>query len=146
MGRRFTLREAGNLLPQISRLTTEAVHLKSEYDRADASVQALAQKIMLLGGLLVDQTRAAESRHKRDRLQEKLKATLEVIQQTGCVVKDLEMGLVDFPTLFRGEEVYLCWKLGEPEIQFWHGVNEGFAGRKPIDQFFLDNHQGDPKQ
>ncbi len=68
---------------------------------------------------------------------------IERFQDAGCLVKDLEKGLVDFPTLFRGEEVYLCWKLGEESIQFWHGTHEGFAGRKPIDQAFLENHEGD---
>ena len=56
------------------------------------------------------------------------------IQETGCVVKDLDEGLVDFPSLIEGEEVYLCWKLGEEHIDFWHGVDEGFAGRKPLDE------------
>ena len=55
-------------------------------------------------------------------------------------IKDLEIGLIDFPTLFRGQEVYLCWKLGEDKIRFWHGIHEGFRGRKAIDQDFLDNH------
>ena len=54
--------------------------------------------------------------------------------------------LVDFPTLFKGVEVYLCWKLGEPAIDFWHGIDEGFRGRKPIDKEFLDHHRGDRGQ
>jgi hypothetical protein len=58
-------------------------------------------------------------------------------------VKDLELGLLDFPTLYRGKEVCLCWRLGEPEIAFWHEVDEGYKGRKPIDQAFLENHRGD---
>ena len=68
------------------------------------------------------------------------------MQAIGCVVKDLDIGLIDFPTEFRGEEVYLCWKLGEPRIEFWHGVEEGFRGRKAIDQDFRDHHRGDPAQ
>jgi hypothetical protein len=64
----------------------------------------------------------------------------------GVLVKDLDTGLVDFPTLFRGVEVYLCWKLGENGIEFWHGVEEGFRGRKSIDQDFLDHHEGDRSQ
>jgi hypothetical protein len=45
--------------------------------------------------------------------------------------------------LLHGEEVYLCWKLGESAIHFWHGVHEGFRGRKPIDQEFIEHHQGE---
>ena len=65
-----------------------------------------------------------------------LKQAIEKVHEFGCVVKDLDIGLIDFPTLFQGEEVYLCWKLGEAGIRFWHGVNEGFRGRKPIDAGF----------
>jgi len=68
------------------------------------------------------------------------------VQEIGCLIKDIDVGLVDFPTSLRGVEVYLCWKLGESGISFWHGVDEGFRGRKPIDKDFLDNHQGDPSQ
>ncbi len=68
---------------------------------------------------------------------------LETFEQSGVLVKDLEKGLADFPTLLRGEEVYLCWKLDEDAIKFWHGTNEGFAGRKAIDQDFLDHHEGE---
>jgi hypothetical protein len=71
---------------------------------------------------------------------------VEEVQEMGCLVKDLDMGLVDFPTTFRGEEVYLCWKLGEEEIAFWHGVDEGFRGRKAIDRDFRAHHQGDQTQ
>ena len=68
---------------------------------------------------------------------------MEKLQDLGCLVKDLDIGLVDFPTLFRGQEVYLCWKVGEPSIEFWHGMNEGFGGRKAIDRDFCDHLEGD---
>jgi hypothetical protein len=67
---------------------------------------------------------------------------VEKLEEAGVVVKDLDIGLVDFPTLYRGEEVYLCWRMDEPDIDYWHGVHEGFAGRKEIDQTFVDNHRG----
>ncbi len=101
---------------------------------------------MLLGGVLVDRTRAFEIRNRRESALSRVRNAIEQVQGLGCVVKDLEMGLVDFPTLFRGEEVYLCWKLGEDAIGFWHGVDEGFRGRKAIDQDFRDHHKGDPEQ
>jgi hypothetical protein len=75
-----------------------------------------------------------------------LRDRIEAVLETGCLVKDLDIGLVDFPTLFRGEEVYLCWKLGENAIAFWHSEDEGFQGRKPIDQDFIDHHKGDRPQ
>ncbi len=144
MSRRFTLREAESLLPQVSRQMSEALALKAECQEAEEAMAALAHKVMQYGGLLVDRERARAVRARRDGTLDRLKAIVESIQEHGCLVKDLDKGLVDFPTLFRGEEVYLCWKAGEEQIGFWHGVEEGFAGRKPIDQEFLDNHRGDP--
>ena len=61
------------------------------------------------------------------------------------VVKDLDVGLVDFPTFYRGEEVYLCWRMDESDIDHWHGVHEGFAGRKEIDRHFVENHRGEDR-
>ena len=52
---------------------------------------------------------------------------------TGCIIKDLDVGLLDFPSVIDNEEVYLCWKLGEDRIRFYHRQDEGFAGRKPLD-------------
>jgi hypothetical protein len=94
--------------------------------------------------MMVDREQARKGRERRDKLAKRLKTAIEQVQEFGCVVKDLDMGLVDFPTLFRGVEVYLCWKLGEPRIEYWHGMEEGFRGRKPIDEEFLRDHRGDP--
>lgn len=58
----------------------------------------------------------------------------ESIEQFGCVIKDYASGLVDFPSFRDGREVYLCWKLGEGEVQSWHELEAGFAGRKPLDE------------
>jgi len=57
---------------------------------------------------------------------------LEEIQDLGVVVKDLDTGLVDFPSVREGRDVLLCWRLGEDEVAFWHGYDDGFAGRQPI--------------
>jgi hypothetical protein len=143
MSKRFTLREARSLLAQIAPRLHEAMTLKSQYQEAEGAMQSFAQHVMLMGGVLVDRERAGQIKSRRDQAVEQLKAVIGEIQETGCVIKDLDIGLLDFPTLFRGEEVYLCWKLGETDIQFWHGMSEGFAGRKPIDQDFLDHHEGD---
>ena len=65
-----------------------------------------------------------------------LRDVIGQIEASGCVVKDLDIGLVDFPALLGDEEVYLCWKLGEDSIDYWHRVEEGFAGRKPVGDDF----------
>jgi hypothetical protein len=62
-----------------------------------------------------------------------VREALERIQATGCVVKDLDVGLLDFPARINNEDVYLCWRVGEDRIRFYHRQDEGFAGRKPLD-------------
>jgi hypothetical protein len=143
MSRRFTLEEAKSLLPDIEKAMREVVSLKSEFEQAQNELQAITQRVMMLGGVLVDRQAVYLIKLRRDTSAERLKAAVHQIQQTGCIIKDLDLGLIDFPTLFRGEEVYLCWKLGEPGIEFWHGVDEGFAGRKPINEEFRELHRGD---
>ena len=144
MSRRFTHAEAQQLIPQVDRLLREAVMLKAEYQECETALQDFSERIMRMGGMVVDRQKAVENRNRRETAAGRLRAVIEEIQETGCLIKDLDIGLVDFPTLFRGTEVYLCWKLGEPAIEFWHPVEEGFRGRKPIDQDFLDHHQGEP--
>jgi hypothetical protein len=67
-------------------------------------------------------------------LVETLREQIEAIQDTGCVIKDIEVGLVDWPALHQGREVLLCWKYGEPAVAFWHERNTGFAGRRPVSE------------
>jgi len=143
MARRFTLQEAESLLPEIESDLREAISLKSEFELAEGELQSTNQRIIMLGGVLIDRQQIQHQRERRDRAAAALKATIERIQESGCIIKDLDIGLIDFTTLYRGEEVYLCWKLGESGIRFWHGMHEGFAGRKPIDDEFRALHRGD---
>ncbi len=141
MAKRFTKWEAERLLPQVRDWMREAVAMKTEYDEAEQALQAMAQRITLMGGVSIDRDVAANNKARREVSAQRLRALLENFEESGVLVKDLDSGLVDFPALFRGEEVYLCWKLDEPSIAFWHTTHEGFAGRKPIDQDFLDHHE-----
>jgi hypothetical protein len=143
MPRRFSLTEAESLLPEIETILREAVSLKAQYLEAEQAIAAFAQRVAMQGGVVVDRGAVLQSRAQRDGLGERLKEALEKLEQYGCVIKDLDIGLVDFPTLFHGREVYLCWRMGETGIRYWHGVDEGFAGRKQIDSDFLANHEGD---
>ena len=146
MAKRFTLVEAQSLIPEVESLLRQALDAKGGYQDAEQAIHRFSEHVMMMGGVMVDRERALESRARRDEAASRLRDRIEAVLETGCLVKDLEIGLVDFPTLFRGVEVYLCWKLGESGITFWHGVDEGFRGRKPIDQDFLDHHQGDRPQ
>lgn len=143
MPRYFTLAEARAALPVVGRSIREAVHAKMRYLEAEKAIQDLGQRILMMGGIHVDTADAEAWKTQRDSNAQTLKTAMERIENLGVLVKDLDTGLVDFPTLFRGEEVYLCWRMDESDIDHWHGVSEGFAGRKPIDKHFVDNHRGD---
>jgi len=143
MPKRFTLEQARALLPTLGGLLREALEAKESFDEMERSIQQFAERVMSMGGMVVDREQVLERRRRRESSARRLKNAIEAVQELGCVIKDLDIGLVDFPTTFRGVEVYLCWKLGEPDIGFWHGVDEGFRGRKAIDQDFLDHHHGD---
>ncbi|HKD07600.1 MAG TPA: DUF2203 domain-containing protein [Bryobacteraceae bacterium] len=142
MGRHFTLAGARAMLPAVGRLIRESVQAKARYTEAEDYLQNLSQRILLLGGLSVDVSTVEALKAQKDLSGQTLKQSLEKIEQMGVVVKDLDVGLVDFPTLYLGEEVYLCWRMDEDDIEHWHGVHEGFAGRKEIDKHFVDNHRG----
>ena len=143
MPRYFTLAEARAALPVVGRSIREAVQAKAHYMEAEKAIQDLAQRILMMGGINVDTGAAEAWKAQYDSNAQILKTSMERIEDLGVLVKDLDIGLVDFPTLFRGEEVYLCWRMDEDDIDHWHGVNEGFKGRRPIDKNFVDNHRGE---
>jgi len=99
----------------------------------EESLSAIANRIQIMGGVTIDYDVAARMRADLNRIVAKVKGALDQIQATGCIVKDLDSGLVDFPSVIKEEEVYLCWRLGEDRIRFYHRQDEGFSGRKPID-------------
>ncbi|HLK18208.1 MAG TPA: DUF2203 domain-containing protein [Bryobacteraceae bacterium] len=143
MPRYFTLQQAEKLLPEVESAIREAIQQKSVYQKAEEEWQSFTSRVTLLGGVRVDHSQVMGFKQRKESSAQRLKAAVEKIQDYGCLLKDLDVGLLDFPTLFRGEEVYLCWKLGESAIEFWHGVNEGFRGRKAIDAEFLAEHRGE---
>ncbi|HEY3939733.1 MAG TPA: DUF2203 domain-containing protein [Bryobacteraceae bacterium] len=143
MPRFFSLLEAESLLPEIERLLRSLLALKQEYDESDSGLTKIMQRIALAGGMVPPREEVALLRKRKDAAARGLQSAVESLQQTGCQLKDLETGLVDFPTLYRNKEVYLCWKLGETGITFWHHVEDGFRGRRPIDSEFLKNHGGE---
>jgi len=141
--RYFTLDQARQLLTAADRLLRQTIALKQEHEHARDEIDNINRKVSMMGGMYVDRENYASRRAKVDSTATRLKEIFSEIEQVGFEVKDLDIGLIDFPTLYRGEEVCLCWKLGEADIEFWHGTTEGFRGRKPIDQEFLDQHRGD---
>jgi hypothetical protein len=140
MPRYFTLDECETLLPDLDRALREAIFHKSEYHKADAELESSVTHIRASGGARVNRGAYLATRARRDSSAAALRDALHRVEQTGAVVKDLDIGLIDFLSTYRGQEVYLCWKLGEAKIGFWHGLEEGFRGRKAIDEDFLRTH------
>jgi hypothetical protein len=131
--RLFTLAEAERTLREIEPLLVEAVASRRKLGEAEEQVSQIASRIMLMGGMLVNTELTSRLRGERERLSTTIREALEGIEATGCVVKDLDTGLLDFPARVEGQEAYLCWRLGEDRIRFWHRQDEGFAGRKLLD-------------
>ena len=127
--RTFTLQEAQVLLPVLKSLLKQAIDGKKLIQTIDAEFQALGQRIFLSGGLLVEIGKAATRRAERDKTVQRIKDVVAEIDATGVQVKDLDMGLLDFPCVVDGNTILLCWKMGEDKITHWHGVDEGYAGR-----------------
>lgn len=129
--RTFTLQEATAALGQVRPLAERMVAARRAELAAREQRAALAARIGSNGGDLTpsDVAGAAEA---VERAHAELVACVEAVQELGVQVKDLDEGLVDFPSLRDGELVLLCWKVGEEAIEHWHGVDEGFAGRKPL--------------
>jgi len=132
--RTFTLDEAQSLLPVLESLLRTAIAAKKTTDDADAQQQALQHQVFLAGGMFLDIVPLARKKAERAKAEQRLKDALAEIDSIGVQVKDLDIGLLDFPCQVDGQTILLCWKLGEKAITHWHGVQEGFAGRKPIDQ------------
>ncbi len=143
MPRYFTLSEAESLLPKVEAAMREALSLYATQQELDSKLQEELQRISMLGGAMVNRAEISDLRDRRDTAGTELNEAILTIHSFGCQIKDLTTGLLDFPTRYRGADVLLCWRFGEKGIRFWHGLEEGFRGRKPIDDDFLENHRGD---
>jgi len=129
----FSLTEAERLRAQIEPILIEAMDSRRKLADLDAEMRSLSERIQRSGGMLVSYEKVAKRRMERNHLEDAVRSAVERIQSTGCVLKDLDVGLLDFPSRINDQEVYLCWRLGEDRIRFYHRQDEGFAGRKPID-------------
>jgi hypothetical protein len=102
----FTPEEANRILPEVKKLVSRIVKLKSEIDH--------------------------ETGRQRNQSVDELGVLISRLEELGVELKDTQSGLADFPAKRFGEPVYLCWKLGEPEVMYWHEIAGGFMGRKAL--------------
>ena len=135
----FSLTEAEHTRRELEPVLIEAMDCRKRFSELEANLSAVGARIMMMGGVLVPYDKLAALRVEHRHLAVAIKAALDRIHSTGCLVKDLDVGLLDFPAVIDNQEVYLCWKLGEDRIRFYHRQDEGFAGRKPLDPRDLDS-------
>ena len=122
--RHFTREEANALLPQLTSMLTQLREAKEELTDTEAH-EALSEAAPTNGG-------GDEGKQVGVAFLE-VRRLLEMIEQAGIVLRDIDRGLIDFPAVLEGREVYLCWELGEDEVAFWHDLETGFGGREPLD-------------
>ena len=127
----FTLNQANELLPSIISKFNNAIKMKNEVVRIQSELETNPKFSINLKDYVL----------KKQELNSTITnfyKSIEDLESTGVVIKSLDQGLLDFPSLMFNEEIWLCWKEGETEIKFWHGKDEGFTGRKPIESVDLE--------
>ena len=130
--RYFTAEEANELLPEVRLAAEELVEHRLAARAVAAKRAQLVTRIAGNGGDF-DPQEPRELEEDFERETAAMVEAVERLERLGVIVKDADRGLVDFPALREsGEEVLLCWQVGEDEIAYWHGLEEGFAGRKPL--------------
>jgi hypothetical protein len=130
--RYFDREEVERLIPQLTRIMARVMAAQTAVLEANEWLQGEQRRIELAGGGTIDQSTWRATRERRDRGTRDMQKRLEQVQALGGVPKDLGLGLVDFLHLRDGLEVNLCWRYGEERITHWHGLNEGYASRKPL--------------
>jgi hypothetical protein len=129
--RYFTAEEANEALAEVRPLTEELVGHRRALVELQERQAALTTRIAGNGGN-VEPHELEEVQELLDEEVAGIARCVARIHEVGALVKDLDVGLVDFPATRGGEDVLLCWRLGEDEIGFWHRLDEGYSGRKPL--------------
>ena len=122
--RHFTRAEANALLPQLTEMLDRLRDAKDELTDTEAH-EALAGAAPSNGG--------GEEGHQVGVAFLEVRKLLDTIERSGIVLRDIDRGLVDFPAVRDGREVYLCWELGEDDVGYWHDLDAGYGGREPLD-------------
>ena len=130
--RYFSVSDVEALIPELTRIMKQVMSANVEASEARERLQAEQRRIDLSGGGVLDRRAWRADKERIERLTAELQRGLGAIAELGGAPKDLSLGLVDFLHLRNGREVNLCWKYGEREIRHWHGLDEGYAGRKPL--------------
>lgn len=120
------------LIPGLTRAMESVTAAHAQHTAISERLEAEQQRIAASGGSVIDREAWRVDRRRLDALATEIRAGLETVTAMGGTPKDLGLGLVDFAHLRDGREVNLCWRLGEREVRYWHGLDEGYAARKPL--------------
>ena len=129
--RYFTLQEPNDLVPWLREVWESLAPLRKKLDDLDKEVASLQSRIHVNGGRETENELDLKQRALKEAA-ESIQRHIQAIHERGIMVRSVKQGLVDFPSMQDGREVYLCWIMGEPDVRFWHDVNAGFAGRQPL--------------
>ena len=131
----FTIAEANALLPQVIELVQQLQGLQRSIVETNRQLDELVAKVSQGNGYPIQSLKARIQELTKHQLQliEAFQSALQSLGDLGCELKDLAMGLVDFYGVRDGETIYLCWKIGEEQIRFWHTLESGYAGRQPLE-------------
>lgn len=130
--RYFTRADVEKLIPRLTRIMNDVMAAFKAASAARERREAEQQRIAASGGGVLDRAAWRADTERAEQCTRRVREGLEKIVDLGGAPKDLGLGLVDFPHLREGREVNLCWKYGETEIRHWHGLDEGYAARKPL--------------
>jgi hypothetical protein len=123
-GKHFTREQANELLPMLEPLLRQLQQAKEELTDEEAH-ELLSDAAPSNGG--------GEAGRQVGTAFLEVRRLLEILEESGIVLRDIDRGLVDFPAVSDGREIYLCWELGEDEVAFWHDLETGFGGRQPLE-------------
>lgn len=130
----FSVEEANQLLPRVRPLVEQLQALHASVLKTNQQLDEAVRKLAQGNGYPIRDIRTQIADLTRHQLQlvEAFQSALQQLEDLGGVLKDLQMGLVDFYSLREEEVVFLCWRAGEERIGFWHRLEDGFAGRQPL--------------
>ena len=130
----FTVEEANRVASELKPMLQSLVEAKREFDALEGRSDVLSLTLLGASHDNPDAGELRDAQERRTRLAERLTQGVQAIQRRGCLVKDLDRGLLDFYSLSGDRLIFLCWRLGENEVAHWHALEDGFEGRQRLDR------------
>jgi len=128
----FSPQDVEALIPELMTIMGRLMDIQGEIGKLRSALREEQDRIMAAGGAILDRETWRDRTRRLEELTRRAQAGIAAITKLGGVPKDLSMGLVDFPHFLEDREVNLCWRFGETRVSFWHGLEEGYAARRPL--------------